>query len=68
MKNIRDKYFELNLGYLKNTFMAMISNFSYEKNILDLAKQLLAEANYASVSKLLTHCVLILIDLIIDVL
>ena len=39
--------------------MAMISNFSYEKNILDLAKQLLAEANYASVSKLLTHCVLI---------
>jgi hypothetical protein len=37
--------------------MAMISNFSYEKNILNLAKQLLAEANYGSVSQLLAHYV-----------
>lgn len=40
--------------------MAMISNFSYEKNILILGKQLLGEANFFSVSNLLSDSVSIL--------
>lgn len=42
--------------------MAMISNFSYEKNILNLAKQLLAEANFHSVSNLLMLSVIYFIE------
>ena len=49
----------MNLGYLKNAFIALISNITYEQNILSICKELFGLDNLELVIELLNKKVTI---------
>ena len=44
----------MNLGFLKNAFIALICNISYEQNILIICKELFGLANLELVTELIS--------------